>query len=321
MVMMMMTPARSLAQIVHLLVGFSAAVWAGDIQNYLSKFEGSNHQWYPTSFTRDIVPKPIHSHNDYWRKVPLYDAISVGCISVEVEVWHFDGDEELYVGYDLSSLTENRTLNSLYINPLLEILHCQNPEMEFGNNTYNGIFDTDPERTLYLYIDIKTSGVPTYNSILSHLTPLRPYLTYYNASSNLTHNGLLTVVLTRNTPFFEVSLPPTSSSHYARYAFHDAPLLSLSEPDSPYNTTNSLKGTAQFSSIVGRVSGGEMSEAQKEKLKGVIKSVHDRGIGVRLWDTPNWPVRWRNKVWRGLIECGVDLLNVDDLWVAAEVGW
>jgi len=56
MMVMMMMPARSLAQIVHLLVGFSAAVWAGDIQNYLTKFEGSDQQWYPTSFTRDIVP-------------------------------------------------------------------------------------------------------------------------------------------------------------------------------------------------------------------------------------------------------------------------
>ncbi|KAF8432870.1 hypothetical protein BGX38DRAFT_1290891, partial [Terfezia claveryi] len=157
--------------------------------------------------------------------------------------------------------------------------------------SHSGIFDTDPEQTLYLYIDIKTSGVPTNNSILSHLTPLYPYLTYYNASSNLTHNSLLTVVLTRNTPFFEVSLPPTSSSDYTRYTFYDAPLLSLSEPDLPYNTTNSLKGMAQFNSIMGRVSSEEMSEAQKEKLKGVIKSVHDRGIGVRLWDTLNWPVR------------------------------
>ncbi|KAF3929222.1 hypothetical protein AA313_de0204506 [Arthrobotrys entomopaga] len=27
---------------------------------------------YPSSFTRGIEPKPIHSHNDYWQKVPLY---------------------------------------------------------------------------------------------------------------------------------------------------------------------------------------------------------------------------------------------------------
>ncbi|KAF8421012.1 hypothetical protein EV426DRAFT_674093 [Tirmania nivea] len=316
-----MTPARSLAQIVHLLVGFSAAVWAGDVQNYLNKFEGSGRQWYPTSFTRDIIPKPIHSHNDYWRKAPLYDAISVGCISVEADVWHFDGDNELYVGHDLSSLTKNRTLNSLYINPLLDILHRQNPETEFAHDTSNGIFDTNPEQTLYLYIDIKTSGVATYTSILKHLTPLHPYLTHYNASTALTHYGPLTVIATGNAPFSEISVSPTSSSDYARYAFYDAPLLSLSDSNTPYNTTNSLMSSEDFGSIVGRVSGGEMSNAQKQKLTGLVKSAHDRGIGVRLWDTPGWPVRWRNKVWRGLMECGVDLLNADDVWAAAGMMW
>ena len=97
--------------------------------------------------------------------------------------------------------------------------------------------------------------------------------------------------------------------------------MSLSDPDTPYNTANSLMGTAQFSSIVGMVSAGEMSEAQKGKLKAVVKSAHDRGIGVRLWDTPSWPVRWRDRVWRDLVECGVDLLNVDDVWAAAEMRW
>jgi len=97
--------------------------------------------------------------------------------------------------------------------------------------------------------------------------------------------------------------------------------MSLSDADSPYNTTNSLMGTAQFSSIVGKVIAGEMRDDQKDKLKAVVKSAHDRGIGVRLWDTPSWPVRWRNKVWMGLVECGVDLLNVDDVWAAADVKW
>ena len=64
-----------------------------------------------------------------------------------------------------------------------------------------------------------------------------------------------------------------------------------------------------------------MTEGQKDKLKSVVKAAHDRGIGVRLWDTPAWPVRWRNEVWRGLVECEVDLLNVDDVWGAAGLDW
>lgn len=77
---------------------------------------------YPTDATRNILPIPCHSHNDYWRRVPLLDAIHAGCISVEADVWLFKDREELYVGHGTSSLTRERTFNSLYINPLVDLL-------------------------------------------------------------------------------------------------------------------------------------------------------------------------------------------------------
>ncbi|KAL8947372.1 MAG: hypothetical protein Q9222_006338 [Ikaeria aurantiellina] len=42
---------------------------------------------WPTDFSRDITPIPCHSHNDYWRRVPLYDALAAGCTGVEADVW------------------------------------------------------------------------------------------------------------------------------------------------------------------------------------------------------------------------------------------
>jgi hypothetical protein len=49
-----------------------------------------------------------------------------------------------------------------------------------------------------------------------------------------------------------------------------------------------------------------------------VKKAHARGIGVRYWDTPMWPISVRNAVWGELVGLGVDLLNVDDLKAAAE---
>jgi hypothetical protein len=61
---------------------------------------------YPTDFTRNIVPKAIHSHNDCkrgnvfltlsdlvldWREVPLLTALSYGVASVEADVWLING--------------------------------------------------------------------------------------------------------------------------------------------------------------------------------------------------------------------------------------
>ena len=37
--------------------------------------------------TSDVHPFMCHSHNDYWRREPLYQAIHAGCTGVEADVW------------------------------------------------------------------------------------------------------------------------------------------------------------------------------------------------------------------------------------------
>lgn len=74
--------------------------------------------------TRHVYPVRCHSHNDYWRTVPLIEAIAAGCPSVEAAVWYRDDD--LYVGHREFELRANRTLRSLYIDPLIDIIESQN---------------------------------------------------------------------------------------------------------------------------------------------------------------------------------------------------
>lgn len=61
------------------------------LQNILLNTDKSDKYHYPTDFTREIVPKPIHSHNDYWRDVPFYTGLSYGAISTEADVWLING--------------------------------------------------------------------------------------------------------------------------------------------------------------------------------------------------------------------------------------
>ena len=68
---------------------------------------------YPTDLTRNIVPKMLHSHNDYWRDFPFYSALSVGAVSIEADVWLYNGT--LYVGHEEQALTTSRTFQSLYV--------------------------------------------------------------------------------------------------------------------------------------------------------------------------------------------------------------
>ena len=188
---------------------------------------GAGLSHWPTDFTRDILPIPCHSHNDYWRKVPVYSAIEAGCIGIEADIWLFTG--ELYVGHSVASLTPNRTLSSLYINPLLDILSRQNQKplvIPNSDQALHGVFDTTPGQTVILLIDFKTSGTALFPHVVQALEPLRSkgYLTRRNGSDLI--QGPVTVVGTGETPFNMV-ISETENPHHD--IFFDAPLSEMYE--------------------------------------------------------------------------------------------
>src|SRR3954462_7444956 len=58
----------------------------------------------------------VHSHNDYEHARPLADALSHGFWSVEADVWLTNG--QLLVAHDFNKVSAQRTLQSLYLDPL-----------------------------------------------------------------------------------------------------------------------------------------------------------------------------------------------------------
>ena len=221
-----------LFQFIIISLGILEAFFPDDLESLLSRQwlskssteprpDSKSYHW-PTDFTADIQPVACHSHNDYWRRKPLFSAIEVGCSSVEADVWLFDDSDELYVGHSVSSLTADRTLNSLYIDPLLDILSRQNPTTQFLTDTDqppNGVFDTDPTQPLVLLVDFKTNGATLWPVLLRHLEPLRQrkYLTHTDGRDRV--QGVVTVVATGNAPFDIL----TANRTY-RDVFFDAPL-------------------------------------------------------------------------------------------------
>lgn len=183
---------------------------------------------WPTEYTRDVKPARCHSHNDYWRLVPLYSALHAGCISIEADVWMFDG--ELFVGHSAWSLNRKRTLGSLYIDPLVDILDKQNPTNKFSpkkDQPLHGVFNTEPSQQLVLLVDFKNDGIATWPRLTSQLDPLRDrgYLTHFNGTHVVP--GPIIVVGTGNTPFDLL----TANFTY-RDVFFDAPLDELAVRDS-----------------------------------------------------------------------------------------
>lgn len=267
---------------------------------------------YPTDYLRDITPIPCHSHNDYWRRVPLFSAIHAGCIGVEADVWLYD--DELLIGHDTAALQPNRTFSSLYIDPLVKLLERQNPSTEFYNGSGNGVFDTSPYQTLVLLVDLKTAGEETWHAVVEQLEPLRSrgWLAYFEDGK--VHRGPITVVGTGNTPFGQVVANSTS-----RDSFFDAPLDKLEDGD--FDSTNSFYASVSFKTAIGKLDHGQLSPVQLAKIRKHVKAAHQRGLKARYWALPDWPIQLRNHVWEVLVQEGVDILNVDDLVAAAMEDW
>lgn len=177
--------------------------------------------------------------------------------------------------------------------------------------TKNGVYDTSGGQTLYLFVDVKTDGPTTFPYVVKALQPLRDggWLSTYNGTG--VTMGAVTVIGTGNTPLNQVQ----GVDH--RDFFYDGPLATLNMTGSNITSDVSPIASTDFAAVFGEVRNQTFNSTQMDTLQSQIATAHSRGIGVRYWDQPGWPVGTRNAIWRILWDAGVDLLNVDDLEAAA----
>lgn len=221
-----------------------------------------------------MCQKPIHSHNDYWRDLPFYTALSVGCISVESDVWLYNGT--LYVGHGPSSLSPARTFQSLYIEPILWVLNRENPVSPFvTSKTRSGVFDGYPSQTFYLFVDVKTPGETTWPYVVQALQPLRDagYLTTYDGTG--VTPGAVTVIGTGNTPLDQIQ-----NKKFRDY-FYDAPIPLLETTFSNLTSDVSPIASTDFAAVFGTVNGTKFNSTQLATLKSQIATAKRKGILTR----------------------------------------
>jgi hypothetical protein len=292
-----------------------------------------------TFTTHGVIPVNCHSHNDYWRRIPLYEALAYGCTGVEADVWLFS--EELFVGHNTNALTQHSTFRSMYVDPLVTILDQQNTANDLNpaseNANKNGVFETKPSQTLVLLVDFKNNGTAIFPLVSSQISAFRDkgYLTYYNGNETIL--GPITIVATGNAPFDLI----TKNETY-RDIFFDAPLDRMYQsandnaqveaeeqtlpvarksgqgtvgvsPSSHFDSTNSFYASVSFKKSIGHLWFGRISPKQRDLIRGQIRGARERGLKPRYWGTPSWPVGLRNRVWKLLVDEGVEYLNGDDL--------
>jgi hypothetical protein len=288
---------------------------------------------------RNALPVPVHSHNDYWQDIPLWEALGSGCIGVEADV-HLR-KSELLVGHSPRSLNKERTLRAMYLDPLQKIITAQNENTTQEGEEWKGIFNRAPKQTVVLLIDIKTPAEETFAELRTQLQPLRDLdlLTHWNGTHRVIRP--LTIVATGNTLFTSILNLP--SIH--RDIFYDAHLEQLpntnddwTNPPTPlykYNTSNSYYASTRISSArvqKYRFSPGAEQEAaiiagDNPQFLDISDSQPNqakrRGLVTRYWDIK----KQKNEeegLWRWLMDNdAVGVLNMDDMGVVRDRarGW
>lgn len=245
-----------------------------------------------TSAPEVVLGEPhaaAHAHNDYEHDRPLLDALEHGFTSVEADVWLVDG--ELRVAHDLVDTRAGVTLESLYLDPLDELVRQQ------GNSIYPGW-----DGSLQLLIDIKSDGESTYAAIEKELAE-HPRLMTRFAKGNVTE-GPVTAVISGNRPL------ATMQAAEKRFGFYDGRSADLaSGPAAELMPLVSDNWTRLFT----WQGVGPMPETERAKLHAYVEAAHAKGYRVRFWATPDQAGSARDAVWTELHNAGVDHINTDDL--------
>lgn len=246
---------------------------------------------WPLDSLKIVKPTNCHSHNDYTRNIPIFSAMSAGCIGIEADVWYFDGD--VIIGHILPKL--GRTLSAQYVNPLLDILNHNNG----GSSGSNGVYPAESSRTLTLLIDFKTSDSRTLDAVYKALQPLRDAGYLSRVENGKFVEKQITVCASGSAPYDRIN---SGDGNPNRDIFYDA---NVGAWDSKYTNLNSYYASADFESVIGSPgSANDFTDDQKNKVKSQVANAHGAGLKVRYCKLK--PLYALRRIFFGIIEYEAD---------------
>ena len=238
-----------------------------------------------------VVPLPsAHAHNDYEHPRPLLDALDHGFCSVEADVFLVGG--KLLVAHNRLGVRPDRTLGSLYLDPLRERADAN------GGRIYPG------GPTLVLLVDLKTAGETTWPAVRDVLKAYAPILTSWTDGKK--QERAVTVILTGDVPRAAVAADSAAAAA-VRYAACDGRLPDLDASPPPPVDLVPLVSSGWRKTFAWR-GAGPMPEPDRRKLRELAAKAHAQGRTIRFWAAPDNAAAWAEQQ-----SAGVDLINTDDL--------
>ncbi len=198
--------------------------------------------------------------------------------------------DELCVAHEASAIRPERTLQSLYLDPLRKRME------ENDGHIYPGL------SRFVLLIDLKSAAEPTYRRLHEILAHYDDLVTSFGPEGR--KNRAVLVIISGNRPF------ELMRSQSTRYAGYDGRLADL-ESDVPADLMPLISDHWGRNFTWRGV--GAMPEKERRKLDEIVTTAHQKGRLVRFWATPDQRSTAQDALWQELLSAGVDLLNTDDL--------
>jgi len=217
-----------------------------------------------------------HSHNDYMQEIPFWQAYYANFGSIEADVFLVKG--ELWVAHTEKELLPGRTLESLYLDPILKQIKLNK------GNIYS-----DANKKLQLLIDIKQDYKTSLNALVNSL---KKY-------PEITSSQTIKIVITGGRP------QPDDFKNYPNYLYFDGDL------DKNY-TVDQLKRVGMFSAdLTGLIKWngkGIPRDEETAKIRTAVEKAHAQHKPVRFYGAPDFTNAWVN-----LMDMGADYINTDHI--------
>ena len=220
-------------------------------------------------FNQVVGQQKIHSHNDYLQSVPFWLAYGCGLDSIEVDV--FLKDNYLMVAHHENEIIKNRTIESLYLDPIRNLLSLNLDKQAFQ-----------------LLIDIKTDPYETIDRLVIIL----------NKYPDITFNPLVSIVISGSQPKID------DYPNYPNYMKFDYQrLIEITDQNIMDKVGLISLSLRKFSNWNGL---SDLSTEDQERIKEAIQRAHFYGKPFRFWATPD-----TEKAWKTFAQFGVDYVNTD----------
>ena len=230
-------------------------------------FNGFSHAIFAQNFTL----QKCHAHNDYLHKSPFYEAYNLGFGSIEADV--FLVNNELFVAHEKNKIDSSRTLQRLYIEPILAEIEKNKGKLK---------------QPLQLLIDLKTGG-ETIKTLEKQLITFKE--AFKKAKVVIVVSGEMPKPEEFENYDFMIQFDGRVTNIYSKKQLNRLALFS-----------NSLVDLVKWNGK------NQLGDDDLEKVENFVKAIHKKGKKLRFWATPDTPTAWTT-----LMNLQVDFVGTDNL--------